>query len=56
MQRLIGDRKCENCHKRLFEHCTVHMLPCCPGKCSGVNKDKFQAYFVEHVPIPKDPL
>lgn len=24
---------CSNCAQRFGEHCTTHMIPCCPGKC-----------------------
>ena len=26
---------CANCGASLREHCHVHAIPCCPGKCSG---------------------
>ncbi len=32
-EALIGDRICRNCGEKLFAHCTVHWLPCCPGQC-----------------------
>ena len=35
---LIGDRRCDNCHQPLREHCTVHLVPCCPGRCPGPNR------------------
>lgn len=31
---------CSNCNQPLTEHCKVHLIPCCPGKCEGVRKPK----------------
>lgn len=36
-ESLIGDRTCVNCGKPLFQHCDVHLIPCCPGQCPGVS-------------------
>lgn len=30
----IGARRCANCTRPLWEHCTRHLLPCCPGRCT----------------------
>lgn len=27
--------KCSNCGKDRDLHCTIHVIPCCPGKCGG---------------------
>lgn len=24
---------CSNCGREMVEHCWVHLIPCCPGKC-----------------------
>ena len=24
---------CQNCGRDMGEHCWVHLIPCCPGKC-----------------------
>lgn len=24
---------CANCRRDLAEHCWIHLVPCCPGKC-----------------------
>ncbi|MGH9001911.1 MAG: hypothetical protein ACRDYV_02165 [Acidimicrobiia bacterium] len=24
---------CSNCGRPMAEHCWVHLVPCCPGKC-----------------------
>lgn len=24
---------CDNCARPMAEHCTVHLIPCCAGKC-----------------------
>jgi hypothetical protein len=24
---------CENCGKPIEDHCKIHAIPCCPGKC-----------------------
>lgn len=29
--RVVGAQHCQNCDKTLAAHCTVHLLPCCPG-------------------------
>jgi hypothetical protein len=29
--------KCANCQCNLAEHCRVHLIPCCPGKCPGAD-------------------
>jgi hypothetical protein len=34
----IGDRICVNCGQPLWDHCEVHFLPCCPGRCPGEKK------------------
>lgn len=28
---------CSNCGHPIREHCWLHTIPCCPGKCSGVS-------------------
>jgi hypothetical protein len=25
--------RCANCDQSLDDHCQVHLIPCCPGKC-----------------------
>lgn len=32
---MIGERTCGNCRAQLWDHCTLHVLPCCPGLCPG---------------------
>lgn len=29
-------RRCDNCRQPLTEHCTRHVVPCCPGACPRV--------------------
>lgn len=31
---------CSNCGNFLDKHCTLHLMPCCPGKCKGANKNE----------------
>lgn len=26
---------CDNCGSHIEEHCELHTVPCCPGRCSG---------------------
>jgi hypothetical protein len=26
---------CANCKKGVEAHCSIHVIPCCPGKCPG---------------------
>lgn len=26
---------CSNCKQPFQDHCAVHIIPCCPGKCPG---------------------
>ena len=30
---------CANCRQQLAQHCKVHMIPCCPGKCPKDSTD-----------------
>lgn len=32
-----GAMKCASCGRSTLDHCHVHALRCCPGKCPGVN-------------------
>jgi hypothetical protein len=32
---VIGVGTCSNCGAKMREHCTVHLIACCPGKCSA---------------------
>ncbi len=27
---------CPNCAQPIIDHCKVHLIPCCPGKCEGL--------------------
>jgi len=27
--------RCSNCGRPTADHCTVHLIPCCPGRCPG---------------------
>lgn len=42
VRELMGERSdpllCGNCGKPVADHCLVHLLPCCPGKCPGTSK------------------
>lgn len=29
------DNRCSNCGQLVRDHCTVHLIPCCPGRCPG---------------------
>ena len=31
--------RCSNCLKPVADHCRIHMMPCCPGRCSGERSD-----------------
>ena len=35
IERIGEDSGCANCGKPFKDHCTVHLAPCCPGKCEG---------------------
>jgi len=29
---------CANCQRPFREHCTKHLVPCCPGHCTGTKR------------------
>lgn len=43
---------CSNCNLSSGLHCTVHIVPCCPGKCTGRNDSKDNRCATSSVPPP----
>lgn len=45
--------ECASCGRPAYEHCKVHMMPCCPGTCPGeVSKYAYKSYQAhQHAPI-----
>jgi hypothetical protein len=36
--------KCANCEHALVDHCRIHLIPCCPGKCPSEKLRPFAVF------------
>lgn len=48
---------CCNCHHPFSEHCAIHVIPCCPGKCLGsarhIPRDSVKLSYLEIIRTEK---
>lgn len=50
----IGALPCSNCRRRLAEHCRIHLVRCCPGRCPGPSPVQRLAAAPPPVPDPDE--